>query len=63
MFWFFLTTPIHCQWLPVHVATFHFLCVPSSYGELVSEFVDVIGEAVEGVGGFVGMRTVVGALA
>lgn len=29
----------------------------------VSELVDVVGEAVEGVGGFVGMWTVVGALA
>lgn len=29
----------------------------------VSELVDVVGEAVEGVGGFVGMGTVVGALA
>lgn len=29
----------------------------------VSELVDVVGEAVEGVGGFVGMRTVVSALA
>ena len=31
--------------------------------QLVSELVDVIGEAVEGVGGFVDMRAVVGALA
>lgn len=30
---------------------------------LVSELVDVVGEAVEGVGGFVDMRAVVGALA
>lgn len=35
---------------------------PSQW-ELVSEFVDVIGEAVERVGGFVGVGTVVGALA
>lgn len=32
-------------------------------GQLVSELVDVVGEAVEGVGGFVDMRAVVGALA
>lgn len=31
--------------------------------QLVSELMDVIGEAVEGVGGFVDMRAVVGALA
>lgn len=34
-----------------------------SRAHLVSELVDVIGEAVEGVGGFVDMRAVVGALA
>lgn len=33
------------------------------FHQSVSELVDVIGEAVEGVGGFVGMGTVVGALA
>lgn len=33
------------------------------FHQSVSELVDVIGEAVKGVGGFVGMGTVVGALA
>jgi len=54
------------HWLPVNVVAS--LClsgvwVTPSQSHSVSEFVDVIGESVEGIGGLVGVGTVVSALA
>jgi len=54
------------HWLPVNVVASCYLSgvwVTPSQSHSVSEFVDVIGEAVEGIGGLVGVGTVVGALA
>lgn len=62
-----LFTPLHSSGLPLAaiVAADHFLLLRGwdVLHQSVSEFVDIVGEAVEGVGGFVGMGTVVGALA
>lgn len=63
-------TPLHSDGLPLAANVAYFLFSLSlrgwvilSQSDSVSELVDVVGEAVEGVRGFVGMGTVVGALA
>lgn len=62
-----LSTPLHSSGLPLAANDADDLSVSSRglhvFRQSVSELVDVIGEAVERVGGFVGMGTVVGALA
>lgn len=62
-----LFTPLHSSGLPlaaIVAADLSGLGVwDVHFHQSVSELVDIVGEAVEGVGGFVGMGAVVGALA
>lgn len=62
-----LFTPLRSSGLPLAASAadhvFLLLRGLDALHQSVSELVDVVGEAVEGVGGFVGMGAVVGALA
>lgn len=62
-----LFTPLHSSRLPLAAsdAADHSVVLRGldTLHQSVSELVDVIGEAVEGIGGFIGIRTVVSALA